>query len=199
MNNSTLIAHVRKNEDGLWAPPQPLIDHLEGSTRLASKFAETLNSSFWAYAEGLAHDIGKATPAWEHYLGAKSGYDEEAHLETKQGKRDHSTPSASLSHSAPSFEVTLAARISHDIWKGREEYRCYIRTRNDYDWEVGLDIKRCKVGHSPACCWLSLRYNKAPPIEGAPSHQCKDEESTNKVSAKEPHCRRMLINIHAVR
>ncbi len=55
MNNSTLIAHVRKNEDGSWASPQPFIDHLEGRARRASTFAEIFNSSSWAYTEGLAH------------------------------------------------------------------------------------------------------------------------------------------------
>lgn len=55
MDKDTLIAHVRKNEDGSWAPPQPLIDHIEGSARLASEFAETFDSSAWGYAEKLAH------------------------------------------------------------------------------------------------------------------------------------------------
>lgn len=184
MNNRTLIAHVRKNEDGSWATAQPLIDHLEGTAQLASKFAKKFNSSSWAYVAGLAHDAGKSTSAWQHYLETKSGYDEGAHLETKQGKRDHSTPSASLSHSAPSFEVTLAARISHDIGQGREDYRCYIRTGNDYDWEAGLDFKRGKLGNLSFYSLLSLRYNKVPPVEDAPSYQCKDEGSTSRVSVK---------------
>lgn len=96
MIEDQVIAHVRKNEDGTWASPQPLIDHLEGSARRASKFAETFNSSSWAYAAGLAHDTGKSPPAWQHYLETKSGYDEGAHLETKPGKQDHSSPSAKL-------------------------------------------------------------------------------------------------------
>lgn len=62
MNNRTLIAHVRKNEDGSWAPAQPLIDHLEGTAQLASKFAKTFNSSSWAYAMGLAHDAAYMHP-----------------------------------------------------------------------------------------------------------------------------------------
>ena len=96
MNKDTLIAHVRKNEDGSWAPPQPLINHLEGSARLASKFAETFDSSAWGYAEGIGHDTGKGKPPWQQYIKRESGYDEEAHLETKPGKRDHSSPSAKL-------------------------------------------------------------------------------------------------------
>jgi CRISPR-associated endonuclease/helicase Cas3 len=96
MEKDQLIAHVKKNEDGSWALPQPLIDHLEGTARLASKFAEIFNSSSWAYVAGLAHDTGKSPLAWQHYLETESGYDEEAHLETKSGKHDHSSPSAKL-------------------------------------------------------------------------------------------------------
>ncbi|HOE99514.1 MAG TPA: CRISPR-associated helicase Cas3' [Rectinema sp.] len=94
MNNPELIAHVRKNKDGTWANPQPLIDHLEGSAKLASRFAEAFNSASWAYAAGFTHDIGKAASIWQHYLRVKSGYDDEAHLEIKAGKQDHSSPSA---------------------------------------------------------------------------------------------------------
>jgi len=96
MNESTLIAHVRKNEDGSWAPPHVLDDHLKECARLASKFAEIFDSSSWAYAGGIAHDIGKSLPVWQRYLKIKSGYDEEACLETKFGKKDHSSPSAKV-------------------------------------------------------------------------------------------------------
>lgn len=89
-----LIAHVRKNDDGTWDQPQPLDEHLKRCAALASKFASTFNSSDWGYILGLAHDIGKSSPAWQQYLATKSGFDEEACLETKPGKKDHSTPSA---------------------------------------------------------------------------------------------------------
>jgi len=96
MNDFTIVAHVRRNDNGTWAPPQPLMDHLKESARLASEFASTFNSSSWAYAAGMLHDIGKSTPIWQNYLKKKSGYDEEAHLETKLNKIDHSSPSAKL-------------------------------------------------------------------------------------------------------
>lgn len=96
MKDDTPIAHVRKNEDGTWAEPQPLTDHLAGTAKLASKFAESFGSSAWAYTAGIAHDIGKSSEAWQRYLGNKSGYNEDAHLETKPGMKDHSTPSAKL-------------------------------------------------------------------------------------------------------
>lgn len=44
----------------------------------------------------MAHDTGKARGEWQRYLKTKSGYDEEAGLETKKGKVDHSSPSAKL-------------------------------------------------------------------------------------------------------
>ena len=96
MKDDTPIAHVRKNEDDTWAEPQSLTDHLVGTANLASKFAESFGSSAWAYAAGIAHDTGKSPEAWQRYLGNKSGYNEEAHLETKPGTKDHSTPSAKL-------------------------------------------------------------------------------------------------------
>lgn len=97
MDDTTPIAHVRQNEDGSWAPPQILDDHLDGTARLASQFAASFHSASWAYAAGLAHDTGKANPAWQQYLKRKSGYyDEEAHLETKPDKPPHSTPGAKL-------------------------------------------------------------------------------------------------------
>jgi len=105
MNNKEPIAHVQKNDDGSWAEPQLLIDHLEGTARLASKFADAFNSSSWGYAAGFAHDTGKSTPVWQRYLKAKSGYDEDAHLETKAGKQDHSSPSAKF------VEEVLGKRI----------------------------------------------------------------------------------------
>lgn len=96
MKGDTIIAHVRKNTDGTWAEPQSLIDHLVGTANLASRFAESFESPTWAYAAGIAHDTGKSPEAWQRYLENKSGYNEEAHLETKLGTMDHSTPSAKL-------------------------------------------------------------------------------------------------------
>jgi CRISPR-associated endonuclease/helicase Cas3 len=90
-----IIAHVRKNADGSWAAPQKLVDHLDNTAVLAERFAAAFGSGDWGKACGLAHDAGKAREEWQRYLVSKSGfYDEEAHLETKTGKVDHSTPSA---------------------------------------------------------------------------------------------------------
>ena len=73
-------------------------DHLEGTAALAERFAGTFGSAPWGYACGICHDTGKTPPSWQSYIRGQSGYgfDEEAHLETKKEKLDHSAPSAKL-------------------------------------------------------------------------------------------------------
>lgn len=80
------IPHVRKNDDGTWASPQSLLEHLENTARLAENFSAKFHSEEWGKAVGLAHDAGKGRLVWQKYLQLKSGYDEEAHLEGKQEK-----------------------------------------------------------------------------------------------------------------
>ncbi|TXT45506.1 MAG: putative helicase [Spirochaetes bacterium] len=91
------VAHVKRNTDDSWAEPQSLDDHLRGVARLAERFASVFSSGEWGLAGGIGHDCGKGREEWQRYLKAKSGYDEEAALETKKGKVDHSTPSAKIS------------------------------------------------------------------------------------------------------
>lgn len=91
------IAHVKQLSDGSWAEPHSLIEHLNGTADLAEQFAGKFNSSIWGKTLGLAHDQGKSTEKWQKYLRLKSGYfDDEAHLEGKAGKVDHSTAGAKL-------------------------------------------------------------------------------------------------------
>lgn len=96
MENPETIAHVRRNGNGTWAKPQQLMEHLLGTARLAETFASAFDSGSWGYAEGISHDVGKSTLTWQHYLITKSGFDEDAHLETKAGKQEHSAPGAKL-------------------------------------------------------------------------------------------------------
>jgi CRISPR-associated endonuclease/helicase Cas3 len=93
---SNLIAHVRKSENGQWAEPHFLSDHLECTAKRAAVFAKTFDSESWGYAAGIGHDTGKSPLQWQNYLKDKSGYDEDAHLENVPGKMDHSTPGAKL-------------------------------------------------------------------------------------------------------
>jgi CRISPR-associated endonuclease/helicase Cas3 len=93
-----MIAHVRKNEDGTWAEPQCLIEHLEGTAKLARCNANKFASGEWGQVLGLNHDTGKGRTVWQDYLVDKSGYgyDEDAHLEGKPGKVLHAIYGAKL-------------------------------------------------------------------------------------------------------
>lgn len=90
------IAHVRKDEDGNWAKPHYLSDHIEKTSKIAEAFAAEFNSGLWGKAAGLAHDAGKGRQSWQKYLKIESGYDEEAHLEGKSGKVPHAIHGAEL-------------------------------------------------------------------------------------------------------
>ncbi len=91
-----LIAHVRRDDDGCWAPPHSLLDHLNGTANLAEEFSDKFGSGKWGRVLGLAHDAGKGRLKWQEYLRTKSGYDEEAHLEGKRGKLPHAIYGAML-------------------------------------------------------------------------------------------------------
>lgn len=94
--NNEFIAHVKRNEDGSWAKPQLLSEHLEGTARLAEVYTSKFDSGEWGKVAGLAHDAGKGRLAWQDYVRRKSGYDEEAHLEGKPGKMPHAVHGAKL-------------------------------------------------------------------------------------------------------
>lgn len=68
------IAHVKKHDDGSWAPPQPLADHLKNTADLAAGFSAKFNSAEWGRACGFGHDAGKGRQSWQDYLICKSGY-----------------------------------------------------------------------------------------------------------------------------
>ncbi|PTR08407.1 hypothetical protein C8R32_105106 [Nitrosospira sp. Nsp5] len=53
-----LMAHVRKDADGVWYE-HLLNDHLQKVSRLAGGFAHTFGASEWAELAGLWHDLGK--------------------------------------------------------------------------------------------------------------------------------------------
>lgn len=91
------IAHVRRNEDGVsWAPPQELKDHLSNTAILAAQFAKPFASEEWGYIAGLAHDVGKGLLEWQEYIRTTSGYDEDANIENRVGKIEHSGPGAAF-------------------------------------------------------------------------------------------------------
>lgn len=96
--SAELIAHVRKIDESNWDTPQGLIDHLEGTARLAEANAAKFHSREWGKVAGLAHDAGKGRLEWQKYLRAKSGfgYDLDAHMEGNAGKIPHAIHGAKL-------------------------------------------------------------------------------------------------------
>lgn len=52
-SKTEFIAHVRKSEDGRWAPPQLLARHLDETARLAEGFAARFQSGEWGKAAGF--------------------------------------------------------------------------------------------------------------------------------------------------
>ncbi|NLE05519.1 MAG: CRISPR-associated helicase Cas3', partial [Crenarchaeota archaeon] len=91
-----LIAHVKKKLDNSWDYPHWLVSHLKDTAEIAAEFAKKFKSENWGRLVGLAHDTGKSPKNWQSYLKTRSGFDEEAHIEGKSGKLDHSSPSAKL-------------------------------------------------------------------------------------------------------
>lgn len=96
MDNTDIIAHVRKTKDDQWDSPHLLVKHLNGTAEMAGEFAKKFGSQEWGKAAGIAHDAGKGRPEWQRYLRLKSGYSEDAHLEGKPGKLPHAIYGAKL-------------------------------------------------------------------------------------------------------
>ncbi|NTV13850.1 MAG: CRISPR-associated endonuclease Cas3'' [Desulfobulbaceae bacterium] len=66
--------------------------HLENVATLAAGFAAPFGASSWGYLAGLWHDLGKYDPEFQRYIRAAN----EASLETKPGKVNHSTAGSQL-------------------------------------------------------------------------------------------------------
>lgn len=87
MPNDRPIAHVRFDAEG--KPIEHWLDeHLQAVAQLAADYATDFQSNEWAYVAGLWHDLGKYNPAFQDYIGVKSGYKPDAHIE-KVGKVNH--------------------------------------------------------------------------------------------------------------
>jgi HD domain. len=123
MSSEKPIAHVKKNTDGSWAEPQCLEEHLAGTAKLAEDFARAFGSNEWGRVCGLAHDTGKSPDAWQRYLKTKSGYDEEAPLESKAGKLDRFAVRVSLFFIEHTNAVLLNYLLSHRNRQGLSMYR----------------------------------------------------------------------------
>jgi len=90
------IAHVKQEENGSWAEPHFLVDHLNDTANKAGTFASEFGNKDWGELVGFWHDLGKFLPAWQKYLCRKSGFDPEAHIEESNNRPNHSTAGAVL-------------------------------------------------------------------------------------------------------
>ena len=71
---------------------QPLEKHLKNVAEMARSFVESFGAGDWGYLLGLWHDLGKYSEEFQQRLGVAEGND--AHIETKPGRVDHSTAGA---------------------------------------------------------------------------------------------------------
>lgn len=71
---------------------QLLEEHLANVAKMAQSFAAAFGAGQWGYMAGLWHDLGKYSTEFQQRLGAAEGND--AHIETKAGRVDHSTAGA---------------------------------------------------------------------------------------------------------
>ncbi|WP_373500908.1 CRISPR-associated endonuclease Cas3'' [Desulfococcus sp.] len=93
-----VIAFAHSKPDKPFSEWQPLDSHLHGVATLAGKFGSSFGAYSWAYLIGLWHDLGKFSPAFQSYIRKSN----EAHLEGKPGRVDHS--SAGALHAIDRFE-----------------------------------------------------------------------------------------------
>lgn len=71
---------------------QPLEKHLKNVAKLSRSFADAFGAGDWGYLSGLWHDIGKYSDEFQQKLYSQEGND--AHIETKAERVDHSTAGA---------------------------------------------------------------------------------------------------------
>ena len=79
--------------------PQKLIDHIEGTSALASQFTRVIGLPSFGELMGLLHDLGKYSKEFQTYLkssGGKIEPDDDEYVDAKRvkGKIDHSTAGA---------------------------------------------------------------------------------------------------------
>ena len=88
------IAHVKRGVDDSWIE-HALADHLRCVGNIAGNLASDFGAADWAKLAGYWHDLGKYRPSFQSYIRDASGFErEEAHIEGKLNRVDHSTAGA---------------------------------------------------------------------------------------------------------
>jgi len=95
IGQENMIAHAKRNTNGP-CDEHHLEDHLKCVAQKAADFASHFASEGWAELAAYWHDLGKFHPDWQAYLRRETGCDEDAHIENKQGRPNHSTVGAVL-------------------------------------------------------------------------------------------------------
>ncbi|MBP8783919.1 MAG: CRISPR-associated helicase Cas3' [Synergistaceae bacterium] len=84
------IAHVRQEPDGQWKE-HTWEEHSADVASFASEFAAILGNADWGEFVGWLHDTGKLHIGWQSYIRKQTGYDQDAFIENKDPRGNHST------------------------------------------------------------------------------------------------------------
>ena len=89
------VARYRKSD----GTPQPLLEHLEGTSAISSQFAGKIGLPIFGELMGLLHDLGKYSNDFQSYIKSSAGMiepDDDDYVESRamKGKIDHSTAGA---------------------------------------------------------------------------------------------------------
>ena len=120
------IAHIEERK-------QRLIDHLDGTAKLAGKFAESFGKYEWGYCIGMLHDLGKYSKEFQHRIQFNTN-----------DRVDHSTAGMRLCNEKGGYYSILQYAIAGhhsglmDYYKLEERYRKSICDYQAYRQEVEI-------------------------------------------------------------
>ena len=123
---------------------QRLIDHLDGTAKLAGKFAESFGKYEWGYCIGMLHDLGKYSKEFQHRIQFNTN-----------DRVDHSTAGMRLCNEKGGYYSILQYAIAGhhsglmDYYKLEERYRKSICDYQAYRHEV--EIPKIKSDPFESC------------------------------------------------
>lgn len=121
------IAHIEEERK------QRLIDHLDGTAKLAGKFAVSFGKYEWGYCIGMLHDLGKYSKEFQHKIQFNTN-----------DRVDHSTAGMRLCNEKGGYYSILQYAIAGhhsglmDYYKLEERYRKSICDYQAYRQEVEI-------------------------------------------------------------